>query len=740
MSNRIKLRRTTVSGRTGLAANLQHGEVAINTEDGKIWVGQTNGDVVELGSNVDHLHVQTHIGFTGNSTFDLGTAEMGWNFDEDTLDVKVSENVTLQVGQEFLYNVRNLTGNTIPDGVPVRAVGTIGNSGRILIAPYWANTELFDHKYLLGVTTEAIADGADGKVTKDGKVRGLDLRTFNEGEVVYITDVEPSTPSNFLEYWTTTRPTAPNHKHAAAFVVSNTNNGTLVVRAKIGSDLGDLHNVDTNGSKSEKDMIVYDTATQRWEKQNLLTEIIGYETYAAYVGDEPNGFVNNDQVTFSFDANTRTIDLAGEFVFMSKGLKYTGNNESIQISNTEGLHAIYFDGNGAIQSTTLIPAEIDNIIERYCFACAIYWDADNQRAIPWIINETHGYSMSAVTHHYLHRTRGTQYYSGMALTLGEVGGSATNNAEAQFVATAGVMFDEDITHNVQARSDLAATIPLLWREGENGDWRMDDTQSFVVTNEGSGTLRYNQNLGGNTGWQLTAAASNQYVLSHIYAIPGPNPNEAGYIALVGQNVYSTVPLARAGILTEALELDLAGLPFVEGVLVASCISQTRSDYTNQTQSRFVNVDTSGATIIDWRNDQPTAITSTVGTTSWGGITGTITNQADLVSYIAAQIAAAAGGGITWVKVTDDTQANVDYGYLVDASANAVTLTMPASPSEGDVVGVSDAYEVSVTNNITLDGNGENFEQSNTDLIIDVAGATFELIYVDTTVGWKVKNL
>ena len=152
--------------------------------------------------------------------FNGGTGTEGtvsWNSDEGTLDL-VANTTTLQIGQETYINAKNQTGNTITDGIVVMAVGTLGASGRILIAPY---DGISDPKYILGITTESIVNGSNGKITTFGKIRGLDTSMFAEGAKLFVTtsggltNVEPSTGVNI----------------AIAYVInSHASNGTIMVR------------------------------------------------------------------------------------------------------------------------------------------------------------------------------------------------------------------------------------------------------------------------------------------------------------------------------------------------------------------------------------------------------------------------------------------------------------------------------------------------------------------------------
>jgi hypothetical protein len=76
------------------------------------------------------------------------------------------------------------------------------------------------------------------------------------------------------------------------------------------------------------------------------------------------------------------------------------------------------------------------------------------------------------------------------------------------------------------------------------------------------------------------------------------------------------------------------------------------------------------------------------------------------------------------------------GYFVNTTSGAVTVTLPASPSVGDIVAIKDYASTADTNNITIGRNGSNIDGDASDLIIDKANSGITLVYVDGTQGWK----
>jgi hypothetical protein len=76
------------------------------------------------------------------------------------------------------------------------------------------------------------------------------------------------------------------------------------------------------------------------------------------------------------------------------------------------------------------------------------------------------------------------------------------------------------------------------------------------------------------------------------------------------------------------------------------------------------------------------------------------------------------------------------GYFVNTTSGAITLTLPASPSAGDIVAFKDYAGTFGTNNLTIGRNGSNLDGNAEDKAIDTNHTSMSLVYVDATQGWK----
>ena len=265
------------NGDSGLTARTNYNEAIKNVEvDGSTITGdglntplsstglqdvvddstpQLGGDLDGQGNDITNITEFQLAGGTGTE----GT--FSWNDDEKTADL-IQNGTVLQLGQETQYNVRNNTGATIADGTVVYASGTIGASGRITIAKF-PNDGTISTKRIIGVTTEEIANGADGKVTHFGKVRGIDTSAFSEGDILY-----PSTTT--AGAFQNTLPDAPLARTAIAFVISShATTGTIQVRIGNIVDLNEDQRVQIT-TPLEDNALMYNAVSERWENRPLV--------------------------------------------------------------------------------------------------------------------------------------------------------------------------------------------------------------------------------------------------------------------------------------------------------------------------------------------------------------------------------------------------------------------------------------------------------------------------------------
>jgi len=100
------------------------------------------------------------------------------------------------------------------------------------------------------------------------------------------------------------------------------------------------------------------------------------------------------------------------------------------------------------------------------------------------------------------------------------------------------------------------------------------------------------------------------------------------------------------------------------------------------------------------------------------------------------------GEVSWntTKISaDPNTAATGVGYFTDTSGSAFNVTLPASPSAGNVVAVADYANTWDTNNLTILRNGSNIEGVASNFVCNLEGSAITFVYVDATKGWVVTN-
>ena len=126
-------------------------------------------------------------------------------------------------------------------------------------------------------------------------------------------------------------------------------------------------------------------------------------------------------------------------------------------------------------------------------------------------------------------------------------------------------------------------------------------------------------------------------------------------------------------------------------------------------------------------------TTNAGTISTAGITGgTINNTTGTISGLQQQIDWQTGS----IK-TANFNASANEGYFINTTSGEITVTLPASPSAGDVVAVKDYADTFDTNKAIINPNGNKIQGFAIDFHITVEGTAAVFLYIDSTQGWKL---
>ena len=96
------------------------------------------------------------------------------------------------------------------------------------------------------------------------------------------------------------------------------------------------------------------------------------------------------------------------------------------------------------------------------------------------------------------------------------------------------------------------------------------------------------------------------------------------------------------------------------------------------------------------------------------------------------------GSVDWqttIKTGDFTAVSGE-GYFINTTSGTITMTLPSSPSVGDIVALKDYANTFDTNNLTINRNGQPISGEAVNAIISTEGQALTLVYGDATKGWQ----
>jgi hypothetical protein len=93
--------------------------------------------------------------------------------------------------------------------------------------------------------------------------------------------------------------------------------------------------------------------------------------------------------------------------------------------------------------------------------------------------------------------------------------------------------------------------------------------------------------------------------------------------------------------------------------------------------------------------------------------------------------------INYTVVSSPQTLSNSQNIAADTSGGSFTLTLPANPNAGDSIDIFDYSETFDTNPLTIARNGQRIESLEENLICNVEGAYFTMIYTGSTRGWQI---
>jgi len=310
------------------------------------------------------------------------------------------------------------------------------------------------------------------------------------------------------------------------------------------------------------------------------------ETLGDVTGD-PHGFLNQTDTTISFDDGTLTFTIApvgANFSYYYQGAQVTKlASENKVITNTDGLHFIYYDAAAALQDS-LTPWNLETHVP----IATVHWNTTTTEGE--LGEERHTVTLDWRTHLYLHRANGTRYIDG--LTVSGYVLNSDNDNDVTIGVSDGTIYDEDISIDIKHAAVPSqffeqiladpAQIPVYYREGASGYWRKDTATTFYFKNTAAGMVNWNEDTGAT--WQQTEATNGYHVAYWLFAT---NHVENPVIALQGQRQDNNLPGAREN--NTLPNFTFGTLPFQEMKVLYRIILQTSTSFGGTRKAKIQDV-------------------------------------------------------------------------------------------------------------------------------------------------------
>tara|TARA_R110000787_G_C13195487_1_gene423470 strand:+ start:223 stop:594 length:372 start_codon:yes stop_codon:yes gene_type:complete len=94
----------------------------------------------------------------------------------------------------------------------------------------------------------------------------------------------------------------------------------------------------------------------------------------------------------------------------------------------------------------------------------------------------------------------------------------------------------------------------------------------------------------------------------------------------------------------------------------------------------------------------------------------------------------------WQVITASETTESGVFLMCNTTSAAITVTLPASPSDGDIVGISDGLGTAGTNTITVGRNSSTIMNVAEDMVISTNNASILLTYVSTLTDWRISAI
>ena len=582
------------------------------------------------------------------------------------------------VAESTHLQVKNTYGSLIAKGTPVYITGNVGNTDKLEIAP--ADASSASTMPAVGLLESDLTNNGEGFVVQGGFLKGLATATIDgtstsSNDTVYVksggglTMTKPTGASNFIQ-------------NIAKVARVHASNGSLVVSSILRAN--DVPNITQDQLWLGNSSGVATPTSHTVE--NISNVTVSSKTDGqALVWDAANNYWKNGTVSgggggteLSIERNVFTAT-ADQTVFTISSAITSSSNTQVYIDGVYQAKSNYTTSGSTITFSTGVPAGSEvEVIHFISVLSKVYTDTFTGNGNEVNFTASKDVTDENVTQVYIdgvYQSKDNYTTSGTTITFSTAPPSGSAIEVVHFTPAVYSTLNSNQFTGTGSQTDFILTQAV------------EEDKSFVFL-QGIYQEKSTYSITGTT-LTFTTAPQNGYTIEVITVGPVSVFNDTLYVDNfngTGSQVNYTLSTNPAN--ENAIDVYINGL--------------------YQQKDTF---SLSGSTLT-FSTAPPNG--STIEVKSTGGL-----------NNVAANITRNYGVSV----ISSDTTAVSDTLYVLTAN---LTLTLPASPSDGDSVKISNRSGVATC---VIARNGENIMGAASDLTIDKLNSGFELMYAGSTQGW-----
>jgi len=256
----------------------------------------------------------------------------------------------------LVREVKNMTGATLTKGTVVYISGANGN--KALVSKAQANAESSSAR-TFGLLQSDILNNGLGNCVIIGDLSGLNTSAFTEGAQLYLSGTVAGA-------YTDVKTLAPTHLvYIGKITRSHPTLGQIEVAIQNGYELDEIHDVSII-SKTNNDIIQYDSATSLWKNRSLsnagiqptltpaaLTKVNDTNVTLTLGGTPSTSLLQNVSLTLGWTGTLADSRIASATIWNAKQDAITGAATTITTSNLTASRVLVSDASGKVSANTI---------------------------------------------------------------------------------------------------------------------------------------------------------------------------------------------------------------------------------------------------------------------------------------------------------------------------------------------------------------------------------------------------